>query len=95
MNKRRFRFAPGPLRRRRDPRGTRIVQSAATPSMCAYAEVATRSVRKSATETTLAATAGTLGQPITFTVTVHALPAAAGAQGTVEGSSTTGRTFKS
>lgn len=40
-------------------------------------------VRKAATTTTVKATAGTLGQPITFTVTVRAAAAAGAPQGTV------------
>ena len=46
-------------------------------------EVAAQAAKKAATETTLAVSAGTLGQPITFTVTVRAAAAAGSPEGTV------------
>jgi hypothetical protein len=48
------------------------------------AEVAAQTLRTAATATTLAVSAGTLGQPITFTVTVRASAAAGAPQGTVD-----------
>jgi FKBP-type peptidyl-prolyl cis-trans isomerase FkpA len=46
-------------------------------------EVAAQTFKKAATETTLAVSAGTLGQPITFHVTVRAAASAGSPQGTV------------
>ena len=46
-------------------------------------EVAAQTLKKAATETTLAVNAGTLGQPITFTVTVRAAASAGAPAGTV------------
>ncbi len=89
MSKRRFRFAPA-LSVVNEALESRLLLSgiaAAVDSGGALnqgAEVAdARSVKKSATETTLAVSAGTLGQPITFTVTVRAPASAGSPQGTV------------
>jgi hypothetical protein len=81
MNRRRSRFTPA-FSLVNEALESRIALSgiAVDPGM----HIAAHSVRSAATATTLSETAGTLGQPITFTVTVRA-PASAGApQGTVE-----------
>ncbi len=79
MNRRHSRFAPGRRLEMESLEG-RIVLSGigsggAIPSRTA--EFAAQTIKKAATETTLAVNAGTLSQPITFTVTVRA-PAGAG-----------------
>jgi hypothetical protein len=51
--------------------------------MAQAAEVSALGVRNAATQTTLAVSAGTLGQPITFTVTVRASASAGSPRGTV------------
>ncbi len=81
MDKRRSRFVPGA-----DLAGecleARMVLSAAGAG--GVAQVAAQAARGEPTQTALAVSAGTLGQPITFTATVRA-PARAGAPiGTVE-----------
>jgi hypothetical protein len=89
MNKGRSRFAPAVAVDLESLEG-RVLLSGIAPSRDTSsvlhkgaAEVAAASVRKGATQTSLVVGTGTLGQPITFTVTVRA-PAAAGApQGTV------------
>jgi hypothetical protein len=81
MNKRRSRSAPA-LSPVNEILESRIVLSSYAPAQGA-AEVAARAVHKVATTTTLAVTAGTLGQPITFNVTVRAPAAAGSPQGTV------------
>jgi hypothetical protein len=81
MNKKRSRFAPS-LSVVNATLETRIVLSGGYSHQGA-ADVAALAARKAPTETSLAVSAGTLGQPITFNVTVRA-PATAGApQGTV------------
>ena len=68
---------------------SRIGSSGALPSRAA--EFAAQTIKKAATETTLAVNAGTLSQPTTFTVTVRA-PAAAGSPvGTVNLTSAQGK----
>ncbi len=81
MNKRRSRFAPV-FSLDQETLESRIVLSgfALHPRT---AEIAAQIVKKAATETTLAVSAGTLGQPITFTVTVRAPASAGSPQGTV------------
>jgi len=80
MNKRRSRFAPA-LSVVNETLERRLVLSASTLQQSAV-EVAAQSIRNAATQTTLAVSAGTLGQPITFTVTVRAAAAAGSPQGT-------------
>jgi FKBP-type peptidyl-prolyl cis-trans isomerase/Bacterial Ig-like domain (group 3) len=58
-----------------------IASTSALPQSAA--EIAARGAHSAATETTLAVGAGTLGQPITFTVTVRAPASAGSPQGTV------------
>lgn len=81
MNRRRSRFEPA-LSAVNAPLESRVVLSgiAVHPG----AEVAAQTVRMAATSTTLKATAGTLGQPITFAVTVRAPASAGSPQGTVQ-----------
>ena len=81
MNRRRSRFTPA-LSLANAALESRVALSGigVDPSMI----VAAHSVRSAPTATSLSETAGTLGQPVTFTVTVRA-PASAGApQGTVD-----------
>jgi hypothetical protein len=86
MDKRRPRFMPGGsfadecLERRMVPAG--MGPAATLPH--GAAEVAAQTLRAAETKTTLAVSAGTLGQPITFTVTVRAAAAAGAPTGTVE-----------
>jgi hypothetical protein len=81
MNRKRARFAPalsvvdGALERRLVLSGGILHPQAAA--------VAAHAVRMAATRTTLDVSAGTLGQPITFSVTVRAPAAAVAPQGTV------------
>ena len=79
MNRRHSRFAPGRCLEMESLEGRIVLSgigsSGALPSRTA--EFAAQTIKKAATETTLAVNAGTLSQPITFTVTVRA-PAAAG-----------------
>lgn len=85
MNKRRSRSALAPSVVV-ETLESRVVLSgiAATGSLGqSAAEIGARVAHKGATETTLAVTAGTLGQPITFSVMVRAAAAAGSPQGTV------------
>lgn len=79
MNRRHSRFAPGRCLEMESLEGrivlSEVGSSGAFPSRTA--EFAAQTIKKAVTETTLAVNAGTLSQPITFTVTVRA-PAAAG-----------------
>jgi hypothetical protein len=80
MHQKRSRFEPG-VSFVNETLECRVVMS--TSGLQGTAEVAASVLRNSPTMTSVAVSAGTLGQPITFTVTVRA-PAAAGApQGTV------------
>jgi hypothetical protein len=81
MNKRRSRFAPA-FSLANETLESRIVLSGGVVHRVA-AEVAAQGLKKAATDTTLAVSAGTLGEPITFTVTVRAPAAAGSPQGTV------------
>lgn len=81
MNRRRSRFAPA-VSDANEVLESRIALSGVAAGQ-GTAEIAAHSMRKAATKTTLVVNAGTLGQPITFNVTVRA-PASAGApEGTV------------
>lgn len=81
MDKRRSRFVPG-ANLAGECLEARLVLS--TAGAGGAAEVASRAARAEPTHTALSVSAGTLGQPITFTATVRA-PARAGAPiGTVE-----------
>ena len=85
MNRRRVRFAPA-LSVVLETLESRIVLSGIdTTSMIhqGAAEVAARTVRNAPTATLLAVSSGTLGQPITFTVTVRAPARAGSPEGTV------------
>jgi hypothetical protein len=82
MNPRRSRFAPA-FSLSDETLEQRVVLSGATLAHGA-AEVAAQSLKAAATQTTLAISAGTLGQPITFNVAVHAGAAAGSPRGTVE-----------
>ncbi len=62
---------------------SRVVLSAVAPSQGA-AEVAAHTLNKSGTQTTLVTSAGTLGQPITFNVSVRAAASAGSPTGSVE-----------
>jgi hypothetical protein len=77
MHKRRTRFAPA-LSVVSEVLESRTLLSGTS------AEVAGARAAHSATKTTLAVSAGTLGQPITFTVTVRGSAAAGSPQGTVD-----------
>ena len=78
MNRRRLRFAPA-LSVVMEALESRVVLSA----VAGTAEVAAQAVHRAATQTTLVVSPGTLGQPITFNVTVRAAAAAGAPQGTV------------
>ncbi len=85
MTRRRSRPAPG-LSVAIETLDSRIVLStmaAAGALRLGAAEVASLAVKKAPTETTLAVAAGTLGQPITFTVKVRAAASAGAPEGTV------------
>lgn len=80
MNRRRSRYAPT-FCLVNEILESRIVLSAIAPQSAA--EVATRPGHAAGTDTTLAVAAGTLGQPITVTVTVRANASAGAPTGTV------------
>jgi peptidylprolyl isomerase len=63
---------------------SRLVMSTSGVAQGTVMEVASKSGKPAATGTTLAVSAGTLGQPITFTATVRAPASAGSPQGTVE-----------
>jgi hypothetical protein len=77
MDKRRSRFVPG-ASFVNETLERRVVLSG-----IGAAQVAAHTVRNEPTKTTLAVSAGTLGQPITFTATVRAAAAAGSPAGTV------------
>jgi FKBP-type peptidyl-prolyl cis-trans isomerase len=90
MNKRRSRFTPALSLTTEILEGRLLLSgiaatlvSAGAPQQNA-AEVAAKTGRNAATETKLAVSAGTLGQPITFTVTVRAAARAGSPEGTVD-----------
>ncbi len=85
MKSRRSRFAPGPFVI--EALETRIALSGGAATNVLHqsaAEIAARGARTAATKTALAVSAGTLGQPITFTATVRAAAAAGAPEGTVQ-----------
>ncbi len=81
MRKTRTRFAPGCFSVLTETLESRVVLSAGVQTQAA--EVAAFAMQRAATTTTLAVSAGTLGQPVTFTVTVRGPAAAGSPQGTV------------
>jgi hypothetical protein len=81
MDKRRSRFVPGATFVD-ECLETRLVLSGT--GSAGAAEVAAHAGRDAATKTSLAVSAGTLGQPISFTATVRASTAAGAPTGTVE-----------
>ncbi len=85
MNKRRSRSALTPSVVIETLEGRVVLSGIASPSSLGQsaAQIAPRSAHMAATETTLAVAAGTLGQPITFTVMVRAAAKAGSPQGTV------------
>jgi FKBP-type peptidyl-prolyl isomerase-like protein/Big-like domain-containing protein len=89
MNKGRSRFAPTlsvvieTLEGRLLLSGIAPAFSSASAPHHSAAEVAATTVRNAKTETKLAVSSGTLGQPITFTVTVRAAAKAGSPEGTV------------
>ncbi len=85
MNGRHSRFAPGRCLEMECLEGRIVLSRMVSSSVFASgpAELAVQPTRKAATETTLAVNAGTLSQPITFTVTVQAPVAAGSPLGTV------------
>ena len=85
MDKKRSRFVPG-VSFANETLESRVVLSgigAAGALHQGSLEVAAQVVKKAATQTTLAVGAGTLGQPVTFTVTVRAAASAGSPAGTV------------
>jgi hypothetical protein len=83
MNRKRARFAPA-FSVVNAALEQRVALSGSGGALPHHAvEVAAQFLRTAPTETTVAASAGTLGQPITFTVTVRASAAAGAPQGTV------------
>jgi hypothetical protein len=85
MNKRRSRFTPD-LSLTTTVLESRVVLSGISPASTIHqsaAEIAARTARAAKTQTSIAVSAGTLGQPITFTVTVRAPASAGSPQGTV------------
>lgn len=82
MNQRRSRFTPA-FSLVNETLESRTLLSAVA-GLQGAAEVAAEAARKAATVTSLAVSAGTLGQPVTFTVTVRAAATAGSPQGTVE-----------
>ena len=85
MNKRRSRFTPA-LSLATNVLESRVVLSGISPASTVHqpaAEIAARTARAAKTETSIAVSAGTLGQPITFTVTVRAPASAGSPRGTV------------
>jgi hypothetical protein len=89
MNQRRIRSAPA-LSFVVEGLESRVVLSGIAPAFHSggaihrgTVEVAAQTVRRTASQTSLAISAGTLGQPITFTVTVRATAAAGSPAGTV------------
>ena len=86
MRKGRSRFAPAVSVVNEALEG-RLLLSGIAPALRisrqSSAEVAARGLAKDTTKTLLAVSAGTLGQPITFTVTVRTSAAAGSPEGTV------------
>ncbi len=83
MSRRRSRFTPAcsPIGEALE---SRLVMSASSLASGTVMQAEAQSIRQAATQTTLAVSAGTLGQPVTFTVSVRG-PASAGAPtGTVK-----------
>ena len=83
MDKRRMRFVPGATFADECLEG-RIALSGIGPLRHGAAQVAARDARSTATQTNLAVSAGTLGQPITLTATVRADASAGSPRGTVQ-----------
>ncbi len=85
MKKRRSRSALAPTVVIETLEGRVVLSGIAAPGTLGQsaAEVASRAAHNAATETTLSVTAGTLGQPISITVTVRAPAKAGSPQGTV------------
>ncbi len=85
MNRRRSRFSPA-LSVADAALESRVVQSGMTTGAIhqGAVEVAAQTLKKASTHTTLSIGSGTLGQPITFDVTVRAAASAGAPAGTVE-----------
>ena len=84
MEGRRSRFVPGASFMEENLERRALLSGVGSAGALARGvEIAAQAVRKAATVTTLAVGAGTLGQPITFTVTVRAAAAAGAPTGTV------------
>jgi hypothetical protein len=81
MNRKRARFAPA-VSAANEILESRVVLSASVAHQSAV-EVAGHAVRGGPTQTTLTVDPGTLGQPITFTVTVRGRAAAGAPRGTI------------
>ena len=83
MAKNRPRFVPGASFAEECLEARTVLSAIGTAHVLGAAEVSTLGVRKSITATTLAAHAGTLGQPVSLTVTVRASVSAGSPTGTV------------
>jgi hypothetical protein len=85
MNRRRSRPASGRCFEVETLEGRIVLSAIGSASTIHHgtAEVAAQTLKKVGTQTTLAVSAGTLGQPITFTVTVRAAASAGSPTGTV------------
>ncbi len=85
MNRRHSRFAPGRCLEMESLEGRVVLSGIGSSGAFASrtAEFAAQTIKNAATETTLAVNAGTLSQPITFTVTVRAPVTAGSPMGTV------------